>query len=418
MEKHIKLYMKAISSYQNGYIDKALEYCEMSIALNLKNPSALNLKGLLLYLKGDLEGASGLWSLNKDVNKDPVSKKYLQDIKEEVKRQKVYEKASELIKEVHIKEALTLLEICSESDFNALNVNNSISICLMRQGKYEEALKYIEKVLSIDKNNKIAQENKKLLIEYGAIKKPFNLRKFGGIVSIMGLLIIVLYAGLEYKAIIFNRTSPEENKPKIDTLDSNLSISVNKSNEINKEENKSSNASNNIESFPRDMLTEAIEKKQYETVYSYYLKWKDVNMSINDKTLLKSGENLLKTEGVEFLYNMGYENMYHTGDVTKALDYYIKAYSLGKEHYLYKHIVFMLGAAYEKKGDIENAIIKYEEYYSNFKNEAYFPTVLYNLMMINRNLNIEKAKKYANEIAVNYPKSIYNNSNVWDLMNK
>ena len=47
-----KLYSKAIKYYEEGKLEKALLQCEEAISLNLRNSAALNLKGLLLYLKG------------------------------------------------------------------------------------------------------------------------------------------------------------------------------------------------------------------------------------------------------------------------------------------------------------------------------------------------------------------------------
>ncbi|HEY5523841.1 MAG TPA: hypothetical protein VIK26_00730, partial [Clostridium sp.] len=64
--KKDKAYIKAVRYYEECEIEKAIKKCEESISDSLKNSSALNLKGLLLYLKGDLEGAVAQWKINSD----------------------------------------------------------------------------------------------------------------------------------------------------------------------------------------------------------------------------------------------------------------------------------------------------------------------------------------------------------------
>ena len=79
MEKSKKNYMKAMDYYSEGNFEKALIYCEKSLELGRGNSAALNLKGLLYYLKGDLEEARNQWKINYRLNNDDVARKYLED---------------------------------------------------------------------------------------------------------------------------------------------------------------------------------------------------------------------------------------------------------------------------------------------------------------------------------------------------
>lgn len=67
-----KIYERAMDNYQRGYIDKALEQCEKGISLNLKDVRLLNLKGMLLYIKGDLKGSIATWQINSHYNNDEI----------------------------------------------------------------------------------------------------------------------------------------------------------------------------------------------------------------------------------------------------------------------------------------------------------------------------------------------------------
>ncbi len=84
-----KEYKKALNLYNNGYIDKAIEICEIGISRSLEDSNLLNLKGLLLYLKGELEEAISLWKINKYHNDDEIAKAYLKDIEIDFNRRDV-----------------------------------------------------------------------------------------------------------------------------------------------------------------------------------------------------------------------------------------------------------------------------------------------------------------------------------------
>ncbi len=169
--KSRKIYTKALDNFDNGNIDKALDLCEKSISMDLKNNSAINLKGLLYYLKGDLISCKNLWKMNYHTNKDTVSYKYLQDAKLDEQFLKKYANAITLIKNNDIEGAIDLLKQCEKTDFNRINVCNNLAMCYIKLGKYNNALEYYEKALSIDKNNDIAINIKKELYKKGLIKK-------------------------------------------------------------------------------------------------------------------------------------------------------------------------------------------------------------------------------------------------------
>jgi len=138
MDRSKKLYAIALKKYQNGYIDKALEISEECISLNLKNTAAINLKGLLLYFKGELSKAKSLWKLNYQMNKDGVASSYLENSKNDEEREILYSEAIKHIKAVNIKAGIQILNKCAESDYNSINVNNYLGTCYIKTGKYDK----------------------------------------------------------------------------------------------------------------------------------------------------------------------------------------------------------------------------------------------------------------------------------------
>ena len=52
-----KLYKKAMDSYCDGNLDKALNYCDKVLRVDRSHSPTLNLKGLIYYVRGNLEEA-------------------------------------------------------------------------------------------------------------------------------------------------------------------------------------------------------------------------------------------------------------------------------------------------------------------------------------------------------------------------
>jgi tetratricopeptide (TPR) repeat protein len=198
MDKSGKIYVKAMNKYNDGYIDKALDLCERSISINIANAAALNLKGILHYLKGDLDNAKKMWNISYKRNNDEVSKKYLRDAIKDKEKLQLYVNALELIKQLNISGALEILKQCENSHFNFINVNNNISLCYIKQGEYDKALNHINEVLKVDKKNTQAIMNKKTLIEYGNLKKEINYKKIFIVTASVLLTIFIVFLGKTY----------------------------------------------------------------------------------------------------------------------------------------------------------------------------------------------------------------------------
>ncbi len=127
-----------------------------------------------MYLKGDINSCQKLWKMNSEINKDRVSEKYLESSSRDLERLKFYRESIMLIKNMKINKAIDLLTKCSESDFNIINVNNHLAICYMKNGNCSKAIKYLDKVLEIDLNNKRAQNSINTINNMNDTKEKFN----------------------------------------------------------------------------------------------------------------------------------------------------------------------------------------------------------------------------------------------------
>jgi TolA-binding protein len=182
-------------------------------------------------------------------------------------------------------------------------------------------------------------------------------------------------------------------------------------------EKKKTAVSKKQETFPKESLNTYIDNKNFDAMYDCVIKWKDKSLSVNDKALISSAEQMLSSdEGVQYFYTNGC-NFINNKDYSKANDSLLKAYQFGSQSYLYSHIIYMLGLSYNSSKDVENAIKYFEKYDQNFPSGDYEETVLYNLAVIYKDIDKTKAKTYANKLADNYSSSMYNNSLIQSIIN-
>ena len=201
-----KIYEKSMDNYNKGYIEKALEECEKGISLNLKDVRLLNLKGMLLYIKGDLKGAIAVWKINKDYNNDEISKIYIRDAKKDEENIKLYSLAEHDIKELKIDNAIEKLEKCRVSDFNSINVNNALSICYLRKGNYLKAMEFNEASLIINKEGKTALEIRNQINGY--LQDPVD--EFKNSIKKKALIILLILLGVIAIFIFLNSNKKDE----------------------------------------------------------------------------------------------------------------------------------------------------------------------------------------------------------------
>ncbi|AEB74950.1 tetratricopeptide repeat protein [Clostridium botulinum] len=413
MSKIKKLYTKAFTKYERGYIDDAIDVCEEIMSLNMKHRPSINLKGLLYYFKGDLQSASALWKLNYEVNNDKVSKKYLDGLKEDEKIFSVYVSAIEYMRKNRFNDALNLLRKCKESDYNRINVDNNIATCYIKLGEYNKAIECVNRVLEIDVKNPIAIKNKKKLMKQG-INKNFVKPRKSNVVFISVIVILLIGVGIASKDFLVKKI---KNISKNDARQENI---LNKKQQQikNKVIDKNTTKININEKVPSGELNKALESKDFNKIYALAKPLKGKRLDTNEKTTLSRAEDILKDQGVKYFYNTGRECVEANDKWDMAIDNLTKAYDYGKDSYLYGHILFMLGVSYQNKQDVKEALKYYTEYDEKYPNENYIQEVLYRTAILYKNVDLNKAKEYGQKLLKNYPDCEYSNSKIKAIVSK
>ncbi len=397
MKESKKVYEKAVKYFHNGDLEKALKALEESIAINMKNSAALNLKGMIFYLIGRGKDAEATWQINVDFNDDDIAKSYIKAYKEDVlnENEKKYRTALIKIKEVKIREAVKLLKEASVSDFNIINVRNALSYCYIKQRNFTMAKENLEIV------NKQGEY-------YRVEKKPLNKKKI-----IIGSATVV---GIIMGGVLINSIGIIDDNSKKTTETVVVKKEDNKQEVVKKEEPKKEEVEK--KNFDIDNLKVAISDKAYEDIEKLILLAEKENLSKEEKEVYEEAKTLISSNGAEYFYHKGVKQ-FKSKNFGEAKERFLKAYDYSEENYLKKHITYMLAVSYEKLKDNENAIKYYEAYSkeNNNEEEGYLAEVLYKLATLNESRDKEKSKKFARRLRDQFDDSIYNNEKIESILN-
>lgn len=446
-------YDKAITAFSNGELNKSLMFCEKSISLSLKNQAALNLKGLIFYLQGELASAKAVWKTNNDFNNNRTAKEYLRNIKSDEALLQKYRNAVKLINDLRISDAIIILEECTNSSFNSINVLNALGLCMMKKGEYEKSAIYFEKSLEVDKKNKETLEYIKRLEEF--IPRKWNIKKIIAGAASIAAIIAIIFIGvnvitgkvqlLPSKTEVVSEDNIEPNassaekevneeKTKVDTTKEETSE------ETKVEEKTSDNSGVNSEtSGNSDKKIEEEQPKQevkqsfnsaaisqalavtpidYDNLFTLVETNKTLAQGINDKNLLNNSIDVLKNSGCEFFYNRSQIIIDEQKNYSLALDSLNKALQYSQGSYLRQHIVYFIGFCYDRLSDFENSSKFYDSYLKEFPSQNYELAVLYRQCVIFKDIDVPRAKTYANEIHNKYQGTSEDNSVVQEILSK
>ncbi len=411
--------------YCDGNLNKAMLYCDKVLAVNREHSPTLNLKGLICYIKGDLESAQMNWKINYKINGDGVSKNYLEDSKNDKNKLYLYSQGVLFFNEVKVRKALECFVECENSHFNSINLWSYIALSYMKLGDYDNCIKYMEQILSVDRNNSIALEINKQLQDIKIIKKqiPWKSIKITTIVLVIALILfstsVFIYSKRSHIRNIFSTRSQIEKVDEESTNNSNFQGNIIGNSKDESEKYEENNNSNEKKAeFNKEVVTGLLKNKKYEEIYDYIETVDIEELSINEKVVVEDAKVVIMEEGVNYFYEEA-SKLIHENNYDKSLNFLKKAYKYSEKSYLKEHILYMLGFSSEKIGDIENSNKYYEEYAKIYiKDGVYIEQCLYNLSINNEKIDIDKSKKYSKILKENFAKSEFNNTKIKEILNK
>lgn len=418
MEKRSKrTYDKAMNYYEQGKINKALELCEEILSEGLDNPLVLNFKGLLLYQMGNLNDAVTVWKINNDLNNDDIAKNYIEDSIADENRLELYRKGEEALEQFKVDEALELFKICAESDFNLIKVNVGIAMCYQKKGEFIKAKEYLDKALSVNKDEVTAQIIARELKDDGIDIKSGKFSK-NVIIGIITLFTILTIAAGGYLVIskyknrnLSSNTQEEKNDVILDE-----SNGESKDEEAQDKQNTVDVAkSESGASFDKEKLSMLIDSNDFDKIYEQLKNVGKESVISDDMDIYNKAVHLMKDKGIAKFYEDGL-NSFNQGNYSAAKISFNKAYTYCEESSIKEHILFYRGSTSYNLSDNESAIAQLEEYYKQYPKGVYSQEALYELALISNSLDKEKSKAYANKLMTDFPNSMYVNDKIKDIL--
>lgn len=367
MDKELmKKYNEASELFQVGRLQKSLEICEKELSKNVRATNLLNLKGLILYIQGNIKESETVWKISKNFNNDPIASTYLKGLEKDKERLKKFNEAKERISNFKVDEAIVLLKECKDSNFNSINVNKELALCYLKKGNFEVAEDYLEEVKKIDRENKEIKIIQKQIDEYE--DKSNKTSKI-----VMGAVTAAIVVGV---TIIGGQLVKENNNEVVDKKpETNISINENEIKDNNKEEDN------------KEVVEKELENRNYSA--------EDIK-NIYD-------------EAVEFFYDEDYE---------KSTSLLKNIHNIDKKHYLNNHITYFIAMGNYNLKNIDESKKYFDEYINHSNDESYIEEAYYKMALIYEKEDIIKSKNYAYELAYNYPESIYNNDNIDKILSE
>lgn len=426
MSESRKFYNKGVKDFHNGNLEKAIANLDLAISHDMKNSAALNLRGIIYYIKGQSEKALTSWSINVEFNDDEIAKGYLESFEQEKVQLYRYNNALKAVNDGKYHEAIELLEKAAESDFNILNVRNALAYCYIKEARYEEAKDCIEIVLEKHRTNEEVKDNIDILrcksgisIKTGKDKKVY--------LGVVCLFLVVLTVGVTLNSNSKKVSNIGDNSANIsagqnkDEKNEKLDENKDKNENEGKNEGKNENVENETQStsvLDAKALKDAVASKNFESIGKILSNKNLDGLSELEMDVVNDAKKLMTGEGIQELYKKG-TNEFNTKNFGKAKDKFLMALDYSNDTYLDAHITYMLSVACEKLGENDNAIKYYSKYEkTDYKEKgSYREEVLYKLAILNKEKNIDESKKFARKLVNEYSKSIYNNDNIKAILN-
>lgn len=457
---------KAYSLYESGNLNEALALCEKFLQKDSCNPEALELEGKILRDLGRLEEAIITWKINSEYNDNEDAKYNLDQIDDDKKQHTLnYENLNILLSEAGEEDKSSSFlpdvtfkkesfedfkvetpkeeskEEIIDSEFRVENPSVNTENLKSNDNESEFKINFDE-----DKVNDNFTEEKEIerpvnKVENRTEKAEFTSKKETKssskpveefipekitprtesqkpkskklLYTIVGFIIALIIVIIAVYASTSNKSKPEVSKPQVEAP------KVPTKPETTPEVTKPKVLSDSAAEALMNQLTSLVESNSYDGV-NKLLTENPVN-TIPEKYVADYNKavSFMETQGVNYYYEQEM-SAYNNKNYQDAINYFNQAKPYYKNFQAAPSMLFTEASSYEALNQPEKAAEIYKEYLTDFPNSQYYTQeCLYNLAMYyNKVGNSTEAKSYANQLVTNYSSSMYNNSNIKDILNK
>ena len=363
MEELLQYYREGMKYFAGGNLDKALSYLKIAAAEGIDRPEVNDAIALTLIYKGDFEEAYKIFLDSSKKFGEGISKRYLSGINELNDCIEKHNLSIDLINQGKYDEALDHLLFIRNTGFRT--INDDILICLLYciRKEYNNCKEVLEEIHSINKEEIFYYKMRSYLDKKSYSKLKLYVASIAAIIIFSSIIIWRPNSNNSYKA-------------------QEKSISV-------KQVAAANNNGNNTD-LNYKILSNLANDIMKEDLYDFAINDKNLDVSKLDeesKKLYNQLETNYKNKAEVYFYKNGSE-LYKNGNYKKAYEYLLIANDNMKGDYLDEHIIFYL--AKSAKGSDNGGVKYYKEYVNKYPKGCYREEVLYDLAMLNYQNNDKK----------------------------
>lgn len=389
MEELLQYYREGMKYFAEGNLDRALGYLKIAAAEGIDRPEVNDAIALILIYKGKFEEAYKIFLDSSKKFDEGISKRYLSGIGELNNCIEKHNLSIDLINQGKYDEALDHLLFIRNTGFRT--INDDILICLLYciRKEYNNCKEVLEEIHSINKEE-IFYYNMRSYLE----KKSYSKLKL----YVASIAAIIIFSSI----IIWRPNSNNSYKAQ----EKNISV-------------KQVAATNNVNNtdFYYKILSNLTNDIMKEDLYDFAINDKNLDVSKLDdesKKLYNQLKTNYKSKAEVYFYKNGSE-FYKSGNYKKAYEYLLIASDNMKGDYLDEHIIFYLAKA--ARASDNEGVKYYREYVNKYPKGCYREEALYDLAILSyQNNDKREAEKYASIISEQYSNSMYNNSNIRSIL--
>ena len=453
MNKNNAHYKKAVNLIKNNNVSGAIAELKLCLKFNSKSVPVLNLMGLAYYLKCRFDKAEKTWRKSLSIQKaDNKARDYLELItKEDFKEIRKEYKDILFNDEANQNEKVKFLKRLIEEYNELIEPYVILGLLYKKEGDYEEALKYFYQAYDLDSGSQNIKNYIMQCEEDDRNSNAFNFKSQTNKKSalIAGAIAVILFAvflnvsGLSplkwiennIQGFEFAQSQNEEQnnsaKPSQDKNDKTNSAEI--KNSESDFENNSETADGTAAAEDEEPVAESNNQQNSSLgpaneidLLQYQINLPGLSLEnireLRERERERNSQEEIDTfleEGTEQqLFNLGMD-YFSRQDYQDAADIFNSIYNLTETDYLRRESLFLLARSHDQMDSYQSAEHFYRIYLNEYNDTNYYDEVLYNLgLMLNEAGNTEESRQILERLREEKPYSEYNNSKVYEILNK
>jgi len=426
-------YQKALELFKKNNVTEAVKELKLCLKFNPKDVLALNLLALGYYLKCRFDKAENYWRQSLAIKRknnqaidylELITKKDFLELRQEYKEILFNDTVGK-------SEKIEFLKTIINKHDELIEPYLILGLLYKEDQNYQEALKYLYQAYDLDSGNKNIKdyimecENIENKYKFFSLDRfdlsRFNLEKFKFfkykkettlILTALLAVFLIFYINSEEQPVqLDNTVQQEEIKKQSAAAENNKNQNPDQESQ-QESKNEGFNSLNNL-----DLKLDLMKFKAIENPISL-----DLIRTIKENEAKKNSaepyEEYFSEDREQELFNLGLQAL-RNQRYQDAAAIFEQLYKFSEAEYLKRESLYLLARSSQLTQNYLAAENYYQLYIDNYPETNYYEEALYNLgLLLDEQDKLEEAKEILQQLREDAPYSSYNNSKVYDILNK